>query len=137
MYWPSKSRDGEYVKEISKDGLLDVVAQSETVAHQRKIKKMVDPWKKTASLATSARRTPSQKPSRNSCRQVYTPCDVPNRYTYTAGSTTGGVIIYDNDLHAYSHHATDPISGQDVNAFDLVLFNLFISSHVAGMPQNR
>lgn len=42
------------------------------------------------------------------------------RYTYIGGSTAGGLVIYDNDTFCHSHHSTDPISGQMVNAYDLV-----------------
>ena len=47
------------------------------------------------------------------------------RYTYTAGSTVGGLVIYDNDTFAYSNHATDPVGGKLVNAFDLVRLHKF------------
>lgn len=47
-----------------------------------------------------------------------------NRYTYVGGSTTGGLVIYD-DKYAYSHHATDPAGGKLCNAFDLVRWHLF------------
>ncbi|MDI9497687.1 MAG: virulence-associated E family protein [Bacillota bacterium] len=56
---------------------------------------------------------------------VYTPCDIPNRYTYAPGSTAGGLIVYDDGLFAFSHHGTDPISGKLVNAFDLVRLHLY------------
>ena len=47
------------------------------------------------------------------------------RYTYIPGSTTGGLVLYDGDTFAYSHHGTDPISGLLVNAFDLVRIHKF------------
>ena len=51
---------------------------------------------------------------------VYTPTAKEDRYTYTAGSTAAGLVIYDGDEFAFSNHSTDPISGQLCNAFDLV-----------------
>lgn len=54
---------------------------------------------------------------------VYTPCEG-GRYTYIAGSTTAGLIVYD-DVFCYSHHGTDPCSMQLVNAFDLVRIHRF------------
>lgn len=48
-----------------------------------------------------------------------------DRYTYKAGSTSAGVVIYDNDTFAYSNHSTDPASNQACNAFDLVRIHLF------------
>ncbi len=38
---------------------------------------------------------------------VYEKCD-DGRYTFKGGSTTGGLVLYDNGLFAYSHHGTDP-----------------------------
>ena len=54
----------------------------------------------------------------------YTPTAQDDRYTFVGGSTTGGLVVYD-DKYAYSHHATDPAGGQLCNAFDLVRLHLF------------
>ncbi|PEF32935.1 DNA primase family protein [Bacillus wiedmannii] len=48
-----------------------------------------------------------------------------NRYTYIDGSTKGGLVVYDSDLHAHSNHSTDPISGKNVNSFDLYRLHKF------------
>ena len=57
--------------------------------------------------------------------EIYLPTDKEDRWTYTGGSTSGGMIVYD-DLFAYSHHSTDPIQGNHVyNAYDLVRIHLF------------
>ena len=48
-----------------------------------------------------------------------------DRLTYTGGSTVAGAVIYDGGNFLYSHHATDPCSGQLVNAFDLVRLHLY------------
>lgn len=57
---------------------------------------------------------------------IYVPVDnMPDRYTYVAGSTTGGAVIYENGLFLFSHHATDPAGGRLVNSFDLVRLHLF------------
>lgn len=45
------------------------------------------------------------------------------RYTYTKGSTSGGMVVYD-DKFAYSHHGTDPAVGL-CNSFDLVRLHRF------------
>ncbi|HBI1001685.1 TPA: hypothetical protein PJK85_002768, partial [Staphylococcus aureus] len=47
-----------------------------------------------------------------------------NRYTYHEGSTAGGLVLYENNKFAYSHHNTDPVSGMLVNSFDLVRIHL-------------
>ncbi len=54
----------------------------------------------------------------------------PGRYTFTAGTTSGGLVVYD-DLWADSHHDSDPAAGHVVNAFDLVRCHLF-----GGGPMN-
>lgn len=46
------------------------------------------------------------------------------RYSYAEGSTSNGLVIYD-DKFAYSHHSTDPAHLQLCNAFDLVRIHLF------------
>ncbi|WP_430788400.1 DUF927 domain-containing protein [Virgibacillus flavescens] len=48
-----------------------------------------------------------------------------DRYTYLDGSTEGGLVIYDDNCHAYSNHSTDPISSLVVNSFDLYRLHRF------------
>ena len=57
--------------------------------------------------------------------EVYTETARPDRYTYAAGTTASGLVVYDGDLFAYSNHSTDPASGQLCNAFDLVRIHKF------------
>jgi putative DNA primase/helicase len=47
------------------------------------------------------------------------------RYTYAGASGYGGLVVYDNDTFAYSHHESDPCGGREVNAFDLVRIHKF------------
>lgn len=47
------------------------------------------------------------------------------RYTYTAGSTAAGAVVYNDGAFLYSNHATDPAGGQCCNAFDLVRLHKF------------
>lgn len=43
------------------------------------------------------------------------------RYTYTGGSSSNGLIVYNQGKYAYSQHATDPANdGHSHSAFDLV-----------------
>lgn len=56
---------------------------------------------------------------------VYTQTAKPDRYTYAAGSTAAGLVVYDGEVFAYSNHSTDPAGGQLCNAFDLVRIHLF------------
>lgn len=47
-----------------------------------------------------------------------------DRYTYTRGTTGGGMVIYD-DKFAFSHHSTDPACDRLCNAFDLIRIHKF------------
>lgn len=48
-----------------------------------------------------------------------------DRYTYKAGHSVGGMIVFD-DLFCFSYHSTDPISdGRAYNAYDLVRVHKF------------
>lgn len=56
---------------------------------------------------------------------VYEPTEVSDRWTYTGGSTSGGMLTFD-DTFAYSYHNNDPIQGNHVfNAYDLVRVHKF------------
>ena len=56
---------------------------------------------------------------------VYTETAQPDRYTYAAGSTAAGLVVYEGGKFAYSNHSTDPAGGQLCNAFDLVRVHKF------------
>lgn len=141
MYWPSTSIDGEYVFDYLDAEMLD---PDEVLAtyhdwHDITAWPMSSREPGIARKATTKQKDPLEKPGLVGafCRAyypiteaieafipTYQPCDEPNRYTYTEGSTGAGVVIYD-DRFTYSHHATDPASGQTCNAWDLVRLHLF------------
>jgi len=140
MYWPSTSQDGEFFFRYLDAPLLDpdkVLAtyhdwrdisawpMSSRVAEvvQRTATKQKDPLTKPG-LVGAFCRTYTIQEAIEAYVPVYQPCDEPNRYTYTEGSTAAGVVIYE-DKFSYSHHATDPASGQLVNAWDLVRLHRF------------
>ena len=141
MYWPSTSQDGEYVFHHLDAPLLDPDSVLSTYHNWRD----VSSWPMSSRVAeigrkaTKKQQDPLEKPGIVGafCRAyfpiseaieafipTYQPCDEPNRYTYTEGSTGAGVVIYD-DRFSYSHHATDPASGQACNAWDLVRIHRF------------
>ena len=140
MYWPSTSIDGEYVFHCLDAPLLDpdaVLATyhnwadmsswpmssrvAEVVKHTAA--KQKDPLTKGGLVGAFCRAYTIQE-AIEAYVPTYVPCDEPNRYTYTEGSTAAGVVIYD-DKFSYSHHATDPASAQLVNAWDLVRLHQF------------
>ncbi len=57
---------------------------------------------------------------------VYEPSAMNGRYDYIPADSSAGLVIYDS-VFAYSHHATDPVCGQLLNAFDLVRLHKFRS----------
>lgn len=144
MYWPSCSSDGEYIfdhnetdLQISPDKIEALnrhwqdattwpTASTEAMAHKKLAKKLGDPREKGWPIGLFCQAYTVEEAIDAFLPDVYIKVEGKgDRYTYAGGSTTGGVIVYDDGLHIYSHHATDPISGQDVNAFDLVRLNLY------------
>ncbi len=142
MYWPSVSSDSEYVYMfgdkpfMSADGILKMYSNWQDVrewpqvpgyevAQQRLVARQQDPTTKQGIVGAFCRTYNILSAMETFIPNAYDPTDKDDRYTYTGGSTTGGVIIYNNGDFAYSHHATDPIGGKLVNAFDLVRLHLF------------
>lgn len=137
MYWPSCCSDSSYVCEVydrpfcSTDGLLGMygdwtdvsqwpqVPGAEAIA-RRRLARQEDPRVKGGVIGAFCRTYTITQAMDKFIPGMYEETDLSGRYTYTGGSTAGGAIVYDGDLFLYSHHATDPCSGQLVNAFDLV-----------------
>lgn len=141
MYWPSCSQDGVYVFEHLDGPMLDpdeVLAtyhdwrdvsawpmssrQAEVV--KKSGAKQGDPLEKGGIVGAFCR---AYNPIQEAIAEfvpAYQPCDDPGRYTYTEGSTAAGVVVYE-DKFTFSHHGTDPASGQTVNAWDLVRIHRF------------
>lgn len=140
MYWPSTSQDGEYVFDYIDGSILDPDEVLATYHDWRD----VSSWPMSSRVAAITQRTaakqgdPLTKPGLIGafCRAYtiqeaiaefvpeYQPCDDQGRYTYTGGSTAAGVVVYE-DKFSFSHHATDPASGQLCNAWDLVRIHKF------------
>lgn len=142
MYWPSCSRDSEYVFDYNDDAPLDPdeilakypdwrdvsywpVSPDEIRVQKKKADKAQDPTKKSGPVGTFCRTYTVPEAIETFLADTYTPTDRSDRYTYAHGSTHGGLVIYDDGLFCYSNHATDPAHGMDLNAFDLVRVHLF------------
>ena len=140
MYWPSCSQDGDYFFDFVDADFLqpdEVLATyhnwadvsswpvSSRVAEvvKKTAAKQKDPLTKNGMVGAFCRAYTIQE-AIEAFVPTYVPCDEPNRYTYTEGSTAAGVIIYE-DKFSFSHHATDPASGQLCNAWDLVRLHHF------------
>lgn len=141
MYWPSTSADGEFVFELADDSWMDPDAvlarypdwrdtsywpESSRVqqARQKLAEKQGDPLAKAGIVGAFCRTYTITVAIEAFLADVYGPVG-DGRYTYLPGSTAGGLVVYDGDTFAYSHHGTDPISGKLVNAFDLVRLHKF------------
>ena len=142
MYWASCSANAEFVYQVfdkpfcSVDGILGMygdwtdvscwpqVPGSEAIA-RRRLAKQEDPTTKKGVIGAFCRVYSITQAMDAFIPGMYEETAVPGRFTYTGGSTVGGAVIYDNDLFLYSHHATDPCSGQLVNAFDLIRLHKF------------
>lgn len=134
MYWPSCSQDGVYVYHHLDGAFLDPDAVLATYHNWQD----VSSWPMSSRVAEIVKRTAAKQkdPLEKGglvgafCRAytiqeaiaeyvpTYQPCE-DGRYTYTEGSTAAGVVVYE-DKFSFSHHATDPASGQLCNAWDLV-----------------
>jgi predicted P-loop ATPase len=134
MYWPSCSQDGAYVYHHLDGAFLDPDAVLATYHNWQD----VSSWPMSSRVAEIVKRTAAKQkdPLEKGglvgafCRAytvqeaiaeyvpTYQPCE-DGRYTYTEGSTAAGVVVYE-DKFSFSHHATDPASGQLCNAWDLV-----------------
>lgn len=142
MYWPSASSDSEYVFNYSDeewtdpDTILQRYSDWTDTSYwptsgreQRRInheaKKQGDPREKQGLIGAFCRTYTVEEAMEKFLPGIYVPCDVSGRYTYAAGSTAAGMVIYEDSLFAYSNHATDPAGGQLCNAFDLVRIHLF------------
>lgn len=136
MYWPTCSKDGEYICEYYEGDWLDPDAfladkpdwkdptklpraTAETKAFDHQKKHQEDPLLKDGAVGAFCRAHDIHSAIREFLPDVYEESVVEGRYDYVPGEGSAGVVIYD-DKFAYSHHATDPAGGKLLNAFDLV-----------------
>ena len=142
MYWPSTTSDGEYVFKfqdldwLNPDEVLDRYTfgwqdvsywpeSSRARAHMdRALQKQEDPLSKKGIIGAFCRTYTISEAIEKFIPDVYVPGKDDTRYTYAEGSTSGGVVVYD-DKFSYSHHGTDPASCKLCNAFDLIRIHKF------------
>jgi len=141
MYWPSTSADGEFVFKRQEGPWLDPdevlnkyldwkdvsfwpTSSRHAVKINTQIKKQEDPLVKKGIIGAFCRTYSITEAIEKFLSDIYIPTRIQGRYTYAEGSTVGGLVTYE-DKFAYSHHATDPVSGMLCNAFDLVRIHKF------------
>lgn len=141
MYWPSTSANGEFFykvqdgAELAPDEYLSRYddwhdastwpvssRQSEVVQHS--IAQQADPLTKPGVVGAFCRAYTVEEAIDAFLSEVYAPSAMNGRYDYIPADSSAGVIVYDGKF-AYSHHATDPVCGRLLNAFDLVRLHRF------------
>jgi predicted P-loop ATPase len=141
FYWPSTSKDGDYVFEVQDGPICNVDAilasyinyndvsewpiasrEGDAVAHE--IRKAGDPLEKPGLIGAFCRAYSIEDAIEHFLSDVYEKTAHEGRYTYRSGSVAGGLVCYDGKF-AYSHHETDPASMQLCNAFDLCRIHLY------------
>ena len=144
FYYPTCSRDAKYGfweqegplldpdeilasygrDDAWKDARLWPTAKTETEVQVREAKRQGEPTEKPGIVGLFCRTYDVPGAIDAFLSDVYTEGNH-GRYTYTAGSTADGAVLYNDGAFLYSHHGTDPCGGQLVNAFDLVRIHLF------------
>lgn len=141
FYWPSTSKDADFVFDYQDGPACDVDAilsqyvdykdvsawplssrEGDVIAH--KIKKQGDPTEKPGVIGAFCRAYSIEDAIDTFLSDKYEKTGHDGRYTYKLGSVAGGLVCYEGKF-AYSHHETDPASKQLCNAFDLCRVHLF------------
>lgn len=142
MYLPSCSKDAEPVLDVyegdplSVDGILAEYKDwrdplqwprhPDDKAQRQTAKRMEDPRAKQGVVGAFCRCYSISDAIANFLPDVYEAVDDSHtRYTHVGSTSHGGLVVYDDDTFAYSHHESDPCSGREVNAFDLVRLHKF------------
>lgn len=141
MYWPSTAQDAEFIFDLQDAPWLnpdDILAMYEDwtdpalwpessrvhESRERMADRQGDPYEKPGMVGAFCRTYSIQDAIETYLKDVYKQED-DGRYTYIPGSTSGGLVLYEDGKFAYSHHGTDPVSGLLVNSFDLVRIHKF------------
>lgn len=142
MYWPSCCHGAEYVFQcgdkpfLSADGVLSMYQDWRDIKEwaeipgiekriERNLKRQQDPTEKNGIIGAFCRVYDVPAVIGKYLPDIYEPCEG-GQYTYAAGSTSAGAVLYENGKFLYSNHATDPASGKLLNAFDLVRVHKFV-----------
>lgn len=157
MYQPSTLNGGEYQVEVShgKPELEpdDVLARYDAWTDlttwpgitpdtlPKNSGKLDDPRNKPGIIGAFNRAYTIDTAIKTFIPDVYKPGTVKNRWTYTGGTSSNGLIVYDAGTRCYSQHTTDPANdGHTHSPFDLIRTHLY--AHLdedtsEQMPANR
>lgn len=141
MYWPSTSMNGEFFYNEKGGTPLDPdtylaryddwcdastwpVSSRQSEAVRRSIFEQADPLSKPGVVGAFCRAFTIEDAIAEFLSDVYEPTAMNGRFDYIPADSSAGVVVYDGKF-AYSHHATDPVCGKLLNAFDLVRLHNF------------
>ena len=141
MYWPSTSANGEFFYKTKEGPRLNPdaylakyadwhdastwpVSSRQSEAVRRSITQQADPLEKPGIVGAFCRAYTIEEAIEAFLTDVYEPSAMNGRYDYIPADSAAGVVVYDGKF-AYSHHATDPVCGKLLNAFDLVRLHKF------------
>jgi predicted P-loop ATPase len=141
MYWPSTPSDGEFVFCEKEGEMLDPdvylskyadwrdtsmwpTSKRQSEVLERRLKQQQDPHAKGGVVGAFCRAYSIEDAIEAFLSDVYEPSTMTGRYDYIPADSSAGVVVYDGKF-AYSHHATDPVCGKLLNAFDLVRLHKF------------
>ena len=143
MYWPSTSMNGEFWFQIKDGSDLDPdmylaryddwqdastwpCSSRQSEVARSGVAEAGDPLAKPGIIGAFNRAYTVEDAIDTFLSDVYEPSAINGRYDYIPADSSAGVVIYDG-VFAYSHHATDPVCGKLLNAFDLVRLHKFRS----------
>ena len=144
MYFPSTSKDGDYIFKVIDKAWLN----PKDILNSYENYKDESSWpfssRTKGKVINSNINTPKENPRLKEgiigafCRvynvfdviekylsNIYKKGDSDYRYTYINGSSSNGLIIYENGDFAYSHHSTDVCLDKLCNSFDLLRLHKF------------
>lgn len=141
MYWGSISRDAVYVAEEIQGKILDPdeilreyedwrnlaswpATDGKHLSGKEEVEKAEDPLTKKGLIGAFCRAYSIEEAIRTHLSDVYAPSAIEGRFDYIPADSSAGVVVYDGKF-MYSHHATDPLCGQLLNAFDMVRLHKF------------
>jgi len=152
MHMPSHSQDAEWVFEHNAGAFLDPadmlnryldptdasewpVSSRQSEPLRASGKKAQDPTEKAGVIGAFCQTYSVSEAIEAFIPDRYEAGSSDNRLSLVGGSTQNGVCVY-QDTFIYSHHESDPCSGQLVNAFDLCRLHLFgdLDSAADGKP---
>ena len=157
MYWPSCSKDSEFVfvsedkPFASVDGILRMYQNwknpnewpkipNEPDTIKREIAKQKDPLEKENIIGAFCRVYDISTVIEKYLSDIYEHGNQADKYTYINGSVANGATVYGDGKWLYSFHATDPTSRTLCNSFDLVRIHKFghLDEEIKeGTPTNR